>query len=143
MKKRMAFIFLLMTMLVAACGASSGELTVRDAWARPANTGDNGAAYFIIANGTSADDILLSVTSEIATAAEVHMSMGDANGVMSMKMQESVPVPARDKVEFKPGGLHVMFVGLTQDLKIGDTITLKLNFEKAGNIVIQAPVREP
>lgn len=132
----------LAVLVISACGGSSGELTVQDAWARPASVGENGAAYFVIENGTAATDTLLSISSEIATAAEVHMSMGDDNGVMSMQMQASVPVPARDKVEFKPGGLHVMLVSLTQDLKVGDTITFRLNFEKAGDLTVEAPVKE-
>ncbi len=110
---------------------------------RPARAGENGAAYFVITNGTTADDTLLSITSEIASATEVHMSMGDANGVMSMQMQESVTLTARDKVEFKPGGLHVMFVNLTRDLKVGDTIPLVLNFENAGSLTIDVPVKAP
>jgi copper(I)-binding protein len=64
-------------------------------------------------------------------------------GVMSMQQQESVPVPTSEKVEFKPGGLHVMFVGLTQDLKVGDMITLTLNFENAGTRIVEVPIREP
>jgi copper(I)-binding protein len=117
-------------------------MSIRDAWARPASAGDNGAAYFVIENGTPSADTLLSVSSDIASATEVHLSMVMDGGVMSMK-QESVSVPAKDKVEFKPGGLHVMFVGLTQDLKVGDTITLTLNFENAGNRIIEVPIREP
>ena len=141
--KILIFVLLLATLLVSACGAASGELTIQDAWARPANTGENGAAYFIIENGTASDDSLMSVSSDIATAAEVHMSMGDANGVMSMQMQEAVTIPAGEPVEFKPGGLHVMLVNLTRDLKPGETITLTLNFKETGNVIVEVPVKEP
>ncbi len=128
--------------VISACGGSLSELVIQGAWARPASAGENGAAYFVIENWTMTDDILLSVSSEIASATEVHMSMGDANGVMSMQMQDSIPVPAKDTVKFEPGGLHVMFVELSQDLKVGDTITLTLNFEKAGSMTVEAPVKE-
>ncbi len=136
-------VLLIMLLMVSACDSSSGVLTIQDAWARSASSGENGAAYFVIENGTVADDTLLSVSSEIATATEVHMSMGDESGVMSMQMQESVPVPARGQLEFKPGGLHVMFVSLTRDLKVGDILTLTFNFEKAGSISIEVPVKAP
>jgi copper(I)-binding protein len=141
--KKMLSILLLATLFVSACGSSSGELTVQDAWARPASAGENGAAYFVIENGTAADDILLSASSEIAAATEIHKSMIMDGGVMSMKQQESVSVPAGDQVEFKPGGLHIMFVNLKRDLKVGDTITITLIFEKAGRLTIQAVVKEP
>ena len=94
--------------------------------------GENGAAYFTIKNGTTSDETLLSVSSDIAQATEVHMSMADNNGVMSMKMQEIVEIPANSKVEFKTGGLHVVFVKLSRDLKVGDSISLVLNFKNAG-----------
>jgi len=141
--KTLIFLILLAAWLASACGSSSGELTIQDAWARPASAGENGAAYFVIENGTASDDTLLSVSSDIAAATEVHMSMMDGNGVMSMQMQEAVAVPAKGKVEFKAGGLHVMFVGLNRDLKVGDTIALTLTFKEAGNLVIEVPVTEP
>ena len=141
MKRLLILIFFLLA--TSACASSNEALTIDDTWARPASAGDNGAAYFVIKNGTITNDTLLSIGSDIATATEVHMSMGDDNGVMSMQMQESVSVPAKGQVEFKPGGLHVMFVGLMRDLKAGDTITFTLNFEKAGSMSIEVPVKAP
>jgi copper(I)-binding protein len=41
-------------------------------------------------------------------------------------------------VELKPGGLHLMLVGLKQPLKEGDRYVLTLKFEKTGTV--QAPV---
>lgn len=135
--------FVIALLMLNACSSSSGVLSVQDAWARPASTGENGAAYFVIENGTAADDILLSASSEIAAATEIHKSMMMDGGMMSMQQQNSVPVPAKGQVEFKTGGLHVMFVNLTRDLKVGDTITITLIFEKAGSMTIQAIVKEP
>jgi copper(I)-binding protein len=135
--------FVIALLMLNACSSSSGVLSVQDAWARPASAGENGAAYFVIENGTAADDILLSASSEIAAATEIHKSMMMDGGMMSMQQQKSVPVPAKGQVEFKTGGLHVMFVNLTRDLKVGDTITITLIFEKAGSMTIQAIVKEP
>ncbi len=139
---KLFFVILFTAILLAACGKASGEMTIRDVWARPALAGNNGAVYFVIENGTNADDTLLNAAADIASATEVHMSMADGNGVMSMQMQEAVSVPARDQVEFKPGGLHIMLVELTKDLNVGDTFALTLNFEKAGEIVLQVEVKE-
>ena len=140
-KKSISLLWLA-TLLISACGSSSAELTVQDAWARPAINGNNGATYFIIENDTSSEDTLLSVSSDIASAVEVHMSMMDGNGVMSMQMQEAVTVPSGKTLEFKPGGLHVMLIRLNQDLKIGDTISLTLIFEKTGSRTIEVTVKE-
>ena len=126
---------------LSACG-SSGELTVYDAWARPASAGDNGAAYFVIENGTNADDSLVSASADIAGSAEAHMSMVSDQGVASMQMQQAVQIPAGDSVAFQPGGLHLMLVNLNRELKVGDTFSIILKFEKAGDIPIQIEVKE-
>jgi copper(I)-binding protein len=130
-------------LILSACAPTSGTLSIADAWARSMPQGQNSAAYLIVENGTASADTLLSVSTEIAEAAEVHMSMLDANGVMSMQMQDAVSIPARETVEFKPGVLHIMLITLKQDLKTGDTFTLTLNFKEAGTIVIEVPVQEP
>ncbi len=139
--KKLISLLLLAIVLLSAC-AKPEEFKVMDAWARPANAGDNSAVYFIISNATDTDDTLLSAGTDVASAAEVHMSMADGNDVMSMQMQEAVPVPAQQEVIFKAGGLHVMLIGLTQDLKAGDTITLILNFKEAGSVMVEVPVEE-
>ncbi|MEW5829058.1 MAG: copper chaperone PCu(A)C [Chloroflexota bacterium] len=141
MKSKLAFVLLLTIFLLSACG-TTGEFKVMDAWARPAASGENGAVYFIISNATDTDDILLSASTDVASAAEVHMSMMDDNGVMSMQMQGSVQVSSGESVTFKPGGLHIMLIGLNRELKVGDTFILTLQFEKAGEIAVQVEVRE-
>lgn len=59
-----------------------------------------------------------------------------------MEMQEAVQIPGGDPVEFKPGGLHIMLVDLNRDLKAGDTISLTMSFQNAGNVTIDVFVRE-
>ena len=137
---RLSLASLLTVLSLSAC-TSWYELSVAHPWARPAKVGENSAAYFVIENRSSTDDVLLGVRSEIASATEIHASMDDGNGVMSMQMQESVPVPAHEHVEFQPGSLHVMLVGLTQDLEVGQTISLVLQFEEAGEVTVQAIVK--
>lgn len=141
MKRYLLFILLAVVSL-NACTPASGTLTISDAWARPAAAGDNGAVYFSIENGTVTDDMLLAASIDTAEVAEVHMSMQSDQGVMSMQMQEAVQVPAGEDIPFKPGGLHIMLVDLKQDLKVGDTFTLTLHFEKAGEITVQVEVKE-
>lgn len=159
MKKIQLSLIILITFLVTACG--SGELAVNDAWARPALAGQTGAVYFVIDNPGEADT-LLSVRTDASASTEMHMSMmvsndssdqnmdsmsdssmGDMSGeVMTMVQQDNVPVPAKGKVAFEPGGLHVMLLGLKDNLVEGQTIEVTLNFEKAGPITVQVPVTQ-
>lgn len=142
--KKFAFPLILSigVILLSACTQSSGMLTVNGSWARPAFKGENSAIYFVIENGTDVGDALVSASTDIASAAEAHMSMMNDQGVVSMQMQSAVQIPASDNVTFKPGGLHIMLVDLKQELRVGDTFTLTLQFEKAGEIIMQVEVRE-
>lgn len=134
--------FVTLVVSLAACQPASGVLEVSDAWARAAMSGNNGAAYFVIENGTGEADVLVSASAGIASAVELHMTMPHGDDVMEMQMQAEVPVP-KGKTEFKPGGLHVMFIGLNRELKTGDTFELTLNFKNAGEMKITVTVREP
>jgi hypothetical protein len=69
--------------------------------------------------------------------------MEDMGGMMSMKQVDAVPVPAGETVELKPGGYHVMLIGLTKDLSAGDTLDVTLTFEPGGTVDVSAEVREP
>jgi hypothetical protein len=71
---------------------------------------------------------------------EVHETKMEG-GVMKMSPVSKVEVPAGGKVEFKPGGYHIMLMELQRDLKEGETITITLTFEKSGNVTVQASVK--
>jgi copper(I)-binding protein len=96
----------------------------------------------MIDNPTGEDDQLLSASSDIAQAVEIHKSSMH-EGVMKMEKQDFVPVPAGEQVIFEPGGLHIMLIGLHQPLNSGDTFTLTLNFDIAGEITLDVTVKEP
>jgi copper(I)-binding protein len=100
----------------------------------------NSAVYMTIVNGATPDRLLKAQT-EVASAAELHtVEMKD--GMMQMHPVEGgIAVPANGQVELKPGGFHVMLIGLKQELKPGMTISLALTFEKAGVKQVTADVR--
>lgn len=146
--KKDFLVFMLLLVLsglgLSACQSASIEVT--DAWARPGMSGENSAAYFVINNSSFTSDRLLSASASISRAVELHESMMSGEGMgetMQMVPQESVKIPALKKTEFKQGGLHVMFIDLQQDLSSGDTFTLTLQFEKAGSVELEVPVRMP
>ncbi len=144
--KKISMVFLaVMVFLLVACqgDVESTSLTVKDAWARSALQGNPTAIYFIIDNPTDQEDVLLTASTDVSMMTELHMSSMDASGVMKMTPQENVPVPSKSNVEFKQGGLHVMLMNIKKDLKPGDSVKLTLNFEKAGQIIMDVPVKEP
>ena len=127
--------------LLAACAPAGGQLQVSDVLARPGLAGGNSAVYFVITNDSGGRDSLLSASSDVAGAVELHMTtMQDGN--MQMEQQQEVLVEA-GKTEFQPGGLHVMLIGLNQDLNPGDTFSLMLEFATAGVMPLEVTVGEP
>jgi periplasmic copper chaperone A len=146
MRKYSLWIFVLGLLFITACaGRDAGQsgLEVRDAWARPGQAGGNTAIYFTLVNAQAEDDVLLSAATDAAGVAELHMTNMDSAGTMMMMQQENVPVPAGETVEFAPGGLHVMLIDLNNELLPEQTVTVQLQFERAGTLQVEAPVRQP
>ena len=129
-------------LFLSACGTEGTDIEAHDYWARAALKGGNGAAYMLLHNHTEADDELVGVSSDVATATEIHLSQMSADGVMQMVPQESVTLPADGELELKPGSYHIMLIGLKQDLKAGDEISLTLHFKNHEDITLTTPVLE-
>ena len=142
MKRASMKYLLIVILLLTACFNLDGTLTVINAWSRPALKGENGAIYFVIENGTNLNEKLLNVNTNIAEDAQVHMTMVNDQSVMTMEMQEFVEISSGSEINFKPGGLHVMLANLYQDLQVGDTFIINLQFEDAGQINIEVTVKE-
>jgi copper(I)-binding protein len=129
-------------LLLASCKASSGppDISVDDAWARATvPMQSSSAAYFTIRNAGPGADALLAVRSPQADAS-LHSTTMD-NGVMRMRPLERLDVPANSRVTLKPGGMHVMLMGLKQPLSAGSTVELDLKFQKSGERKLTLPVR--
>lgn len=105
-------------------------------------SGATSAAYMILVNNSDKADRLLSATTDVAETVELHNSEM-ADGVMRMRPVETIDIPANSKVELQPGGLHIMLIGLKQDLNDGDTVNLTLTMENMGIIDLAVPVRQP
>lgn len=126
--------------ILSACGAKEG-IEVRDAWARTSTQGMNSAVYFLIQNHNAGADELIGAASDVAEVVEVHESKMEGD-VMMMNRVEAVTLEPSAKVEFKPGGYHVMLIRLKQDLKAGDEITVTLQFRDSADITIKVPVKD-
>jgi periplasmic copper chaperone A len=138
-----------MTVLSWAPPAPADDKSIHldNAWARRAGGGHggagmamNGAVYVKIANHGKAPDALVSAATDAAEKVELHATINDG-GVMRMRPQARIEVGAGKALEMKPGGYHIMLLGLTRDLKPGETVKLTLTFEKAGPMAIEAPVK--
>ena len=123
---------LALTLAVAGTAQAAQPLSVSGAWSRPAVAGTNGVGYLVVAN-TGKADALVEVESPLAAKVEMHSS-SMAGGVMSMKKEGRVPVPAGGKAVFGPGGYHLMLIGLTKTTKAGDQVPATLTFASGATV---------
>lgn len=134
---RIATFFL---MLVTAVPAFATELVLKDAWARPTLSvhNKNGVAYITLQNNTEKEDALIGVTTPLAQKAEVHEMFEDGS-TLRMRHIKALAVPAGKAVELKPGGYHIMLLGINQKLKVGEAFPMRLSFKNAGykNVTVQ------
>jgi len=141
--KRLAFLVVFVGSIFLAACTPRLDIQVSDAWARPGLKGENSAIYLRIKNNTRTEDRFLNAEGSFASQVELHESSMGSDQVMSMHKQDFIPVAGQSQVELKPGGLHVMLINLTQDLKPGETVVLKMHFENAGEILLDVPVKQP
>lgn len=74
---------------------------------------------------------------------EIHETRLEGDVTKMQFLPDGLEIPAQGDVELKPGGYHVMLVGVTHDLKVGDEFFVVLEFEKSGPLRVEATVREP
>ncbi len=127
---------LLIWMMPAAAGdIAVGSMIIEKPWARATPKGARvGAGYFGLINIGTADDRLVSATSQVSDRVEIHTVSMDG-GVMKMRrLTDGLVVKARGTVTLQPGGHHLMLIGLKAPLQKDQDFNVKLTFEKAGDI---------
>ncbi|MDB5416218.1 MAG: hypothetical protein JWR10_4553 [Rubritepida sp.] len=120
--------------------AQPASITVENPWTRAAGQGMQGGGFLTIRNTGTAEDRLVSASSPIAARVELHTSLRDGD-VMRMRPVENVPVPANGSVSLAPGGLHMMMIGLTRPMNVGETVPVTLHFERAGEVTVNMAVQ--
>jgi copper(I)-binding protein len=129
--------------VLVLAGAAAGAQTapkVEAAWARPTVAGQAGGGAFLRITGGSTPDRLLSASAGVAREVELHTMEMEGNVMRMRPISGGIEVPAGKTVELKPGGSHVMLLGLTQTLKSGARFPMTLRFEKAGEVKVDVGV---
>ncbi|HEX6144644.1 MAG TPA: copper chaperone PCu(A)C [Geminicoccaceae bacterium] len=126
-------------LLVAAGAVQGAEIHLDDAWVRVSlGAVPNSAAYMTIRS--DAPDRLTGASSPAAKRVELHTTTMHA-GVSQMRRLQAVEVGPGSPAVLQPGGMHLMLLGLTGRLEEGDAIRLDLEFEQAGTVAVEVPVR--
>ena len=130
-------------LLAAAAQGAAAQTTVKDAWVRGTVEPQRATGAFMKITSAQGGK-LVAVESPVAGVVEVH-AMSMQGDVMSMHAVPDPALPPGRTVDLKPGGYHVMMMGLKQALKAGDVVPLTLVIEgkdgKRETIEVKASVR--
>lgn len=128
---------------VAATATKAADaVTVENPFVRAVPPGQpNSAAFMVLNNSSAIAHQVVSAASPAAKTVELHTHTNN-NGVMEMRQISQIDVPANGKVELAPGGLHIMLLGLTQELKAGESVAVTLTFEDGSTSVVNAPIKD-
>jgi periplasmic copper chaperone A len=120
-------------------GTTVGNLTVYDAYIRQPASPDVAAAYLTVRNDGNTPDRLSSAYCGAAGTTSVH---ADSAAMQPGDEAKSTPlaVPADATVSLTPAKGHIMLDKLTGTLKAGDTVSLLLRFDNAGQVLLDVPV---
>ncbi|MFN5702078.1 MAG: copper chaperone PCu(A)C [Betaproteobacteria bacterium] len=129
--------------LMWAAGAAHAQVTIGDPWVRATVAQQKATGMF--AQVTSAQGgKLVAASSPVAAVVEIH-EMAMENNVMKMRAVPGLELPAGKAVDLKPGGYHVMLMGLKQQVKEGEVVPVTLVVEgkdgKRESVEVKAPVR--
>ena len=69
------------------------------------------AVYVSIFNNTNKDFLIESISTKVASKAEIH-EIETENEIIKMKKKENFLIKSKQQVFFQPGGTHLMLMGL-------------------------------
>lgn len=126
----------------AALAAGADDVTINDPYVRAVPPGQpNSAAFMTLQNNGDTAHALVGGSSSASKVVELHTHKHEG-GMMKMRKVERIEVAAGGTTELKPGGYHVMLIGLHDQLKPGQEVTLNLEYEDGSTVEVTAPVRE-
>jgi copper(I)-binding protein len=116
----------------------AGDLEIVHPWARATLKGSDVADGFLkIINHGSTPDKLIAVSVEFAKAGQIHDMKMDGDVMRMQELTGGLEIPAGATVELKPKSLHLMFIGVNQELVPDTMVDGELTFEKAGKVKVE------
>ena len=139
--KKTGSVLIAMVLTMAAGPILAGTFGVHAPMVRMVPPGQTvSAAFMILHNHGMQERTVIAVHSDVADAVELHNHIVE-DGMMKMRRVDAIVVPGHAEVVLKPGGLHIMLIGLARNLEAGKNVTLELEFADGERLSFQAPVQ--
>jgi copper(I)-binding protein len=115
-----------------------GSLEISQPWTRatPA-TAQSAGGFLTITNKGTTPDRLVAVRSPVSAKVEVHEVRMEGNVMKMRELEKGLEIAPGATVMLKPGGFHIMFMGLKAPVAKDSQVPVTLVFEKAGSIDIE------
>lgn len=144
MKKTLIALSLAATSTLASMNlmaAQADHINIENPFAREVPPGAPASASFMTLKNNSDEQIdIVAAHSDVAKVVELHTHTND-NGVMRMRKIPQIEIPANGTTELKPGGLHIMLIGPHNPIKVGQTVTVELEFKDGSRKTVDMPVK--
>ena len=142
MKRYLLHGAVLVAAIAVAAQAAPRSISIEKPWARETVEGQAaGGGFMTIVNNGQREDQLVSASSPASHEVQIH-TMSMDGGVMRMRqLTDGLSIPAKGKVELKPRGLHIMFIGLKKPLRPGTSVPVTLKFRHTGSMTAQFKVQ--
>ena len=126
---------------LAARDYKVGALEISQPWTRATPpTAPTGGGFLTVTNKGTTPDRLVAVRSPASDKVEVHEMKMDGNVMRMREVEKGLEIPAGATVTLKPGGFHIMFMGLKAPFAKDTKVPLTLVFEKAGSLDVELAV---
>ncbi|NBD30017.1 MAG: copper chaperone PCu(A)C [Alphaproteobacteria bacterium] len=127
--------------IALAMPAWADGISIEDPYARAAGASAMaGAAFMTIHNDSETDDRLVAASADVSARVELHTHIADGDVMRMVEVEEGFAIPAGGMHSLERGGDHVMFMGINTPFEQGETISVTLTFEQAGDITIDIPI---
>lgn len=119
-----------------------GDLELSAAFVKAMMPGQPVGGGFVTINNTgkAADRLVSATTTADVDHVELHEMAMEGEIMRMRQLVDGIPLPAGQATELKPGGLHMMFMGVKTPFAAGEKIKVTLTFEKAGTVQFEMPV---
>ncbi|MDP6552540.1 MAG: copper chaperone PCu(A)C [Arenicellales bacterium] len=140
MTKTLSFL-LAMVICMAGAAAWAATLEVQAPMVRMVPPGQSvSAAFMVLHNHGMSERSLVAAHSDVADAVELHNHIME-DGMMKMRRLDAIAIPGHGQAVLQPGGFHIMLIGLSRSLEMGEQVLIELEFADGERLAVDAVVQ--
>ena len=115
---------------------TTSRLTMKDGWAKAAESGMS-AAFGVVSNPTNKDIVIIGAASPLSSMVQIHEMVMKDGAMVMQEVTGGLKVPAKGSIELKPGGNHLMFMGIKRPIKPGQIVPMSLLTSDGGRLTVK------